>query len=378
MQVATGEAEACAVLANGKVYCWGEDDLGQLGNGKTETEVLTPTEVKGIDNAKQVSIGKKDTCALLSTGHVDCWGENGRGQVGNEKDEEASVSTPVEVNHLEHVTEIQVGWDFACALIEGGTVKCWGENGLGNIGSGRKAKEGESVLVPEEAKVKEVSKLDAYFKHACGLLTNGTLKCWGYDFFDELGNNDEGEFAEAIETPVAAFYPKAATDVSLGHYHTCIVESGTVECWGETYEGQLGDGSEGVYHTIDYEPQATGLSEAVEVASGYDDTCARIKSGHVYCWGVNYFGEVGDGVASFNKEVPVDTPTEVLKLSEAVQISAGFDLACAVVKGGQVYCWGEDDRGQVGDEMSAYDRAVDEPSEVKTFHSRYAAARRSG
>ncbi|HUA12238.1 MAG TPA: hypothetical protein VMA83_09555 [Solirubrobacteraceae bacterium] len=366
IQVSVGEAEACAVLADGKVYCWGEDSFGQLGNGKVEEDVLRPTEVTGVEHATQVSVGQHDACAVLSDGHVDCWGENARGQVGDEMKENGDISTPVEVKNLEKALEVQVGWTFACARIEGGTVKCWGENQKGNVGDGEVT---VAVLKPTEAKVSEVVKLDSYFKHSCAILTSGALKCWGYDFYDELGNVEEKNLA--VDTPAEAIYTKHVTSVSLGHYTSCAVEGGKVPCWGNEEHGMLGDGKQGTYEHIEYEPiDATGITTAEEVALGYEDACVRLTSGHVDCWGVNNEGAVGNGEGGFGK-YPVDEPTEVVNLSEAVQISAGDETECAVVKTGHVYCWGLDERGQVGNEKSGDEggspRGVYEPTEVKNL-----------
>jgi len=363
VQVAAGAEETCAVLSNGKVYCWGLDDTGQIGNGSaSETPVTKPAEVGGVQGATGISVGEDDACALLSTGHVDCWGSNGDGQVGNDNDEEAAVATATEVNGLEHAIEVHVGWDFACALIEGGTVDCWGENGHGEIGSGRVAKVNEYVLTPEAAKVEHVTKLDVYFKQACALISGGTLKCWGYDFFDQLGN--AAEKVEAVETPVEDVYSKHVEDVSLGHNHGCVVEAGKVLCWGENHEAQLGDGVIGNFNEIQFLPaEAEGVSEAVEVGSGYSNSCARLENGHVDCWGINNEGAIGDGEGGFGK-YPVDVPKEAVNLKETVQLSVGTQLVCAVVHSGHVYCWGSDNVGQAGDEQTGYERGLDEPTEV--------------
>jgi len=127
----------CALLSSGHIDCWGNNERGGLGDGST-TDSNTPTEVQGIDNAVQVAAGWRDTCALLSTGHVDCWGADEDGQLGNAARQESSA-TPVEVQGISSAKQVTVGNQDACALLSSDQIDCWGENSVGQLGDGKTA-----------------------------------------------------------------------------------------------------------------------------------------------------------------------------------------------------------------------------------------------
>jgi alpha-tubulin suppressor-like RCC1 family protein len=125
----------CALLSTGHVECWGYNIYGELGNGTT-TYSDTPVEVSGITDATQVSAGAGQTCALLSTGHIDCWGPNGLGQLGDGGTTTYS-DTPVEVSGITDATQVAAGYLHTCALLSTGDIECWGFNGYGQLGNGR-------------------------------------------------------------------------------------------------------------------------------------------------------------------------------------------------------------------------------------------------
>ena len=151
-QVSVGYQHTCALISNGHVYCWGADQFGEIGNGTEHVNAVTkPVEVSGLDDATQVAGGLDDTCALLATGHVDCWGMNRYAQTGDETESEV-VSTPTPVKGIEHATHVAVGWEFACALLTEGHVKCWGDNAFGSIGAGIEPLKQTVFKQPESAK----------------------------------------------------------------------------------------------------------------------------------------------------------------------------------------------------------------------------------
>jgi len=135
-QLSAGEVHTCALISGGSIECWGSDTYGQLGDGGT-TEQNTPVSVSGISTATQVSAGDFHTCALLSGGSVKCWGFNYWGELGNGTTSGYSAnSSPVSVTGISTATEIASGGYFTCALLSGGSVKCWGQNSGGELGNG--------------------------------------------------------------------------------------------------------------------------------------------------------------------------------------------------------------------------------------------------
>jgi hypothetical protein len=136
--VTAGTDHACAVLASGTVQCWGQNGAGELGNGST-TNSLTPVTVLGITNALAASAGAFHTCALLSDGTVKCWGQNDVGQIGNGTTVAAppfSNPIPVQVSSVTSASAISAGHVHACALLNSGSIQCWGENFFGELGNG--------------------------------------------------------------------------------------------------------------------------------------------------------------------------------------------------------------------------------------------------
>ncbi|HTR89918.1 MAG TPA: hypothetical protein VMG62_07385, partial [Solirubrobacteraceae bacterium] len=128
--VAAGGEHTCAVLSSDRVHCWGENTQGELGNGTTESSD-TPVEAQGVSNAVQVAAGREHTCALLSGGHIDCWGENSAGQLGNGT-KGGNSDKPVEVKGISDATQVAAGYFHTCAVLSTGHVDCWGAGPLGN------------------------------------------------------------------------------------------------------------------------------------------------------------------------------------------------------------------------------------------------------
>lgn len=363
VQVAAATYGACAVVSDGHVYCWGENYYGEVGNGTSgATPVSTPVEVHGISEAKQVAVGEYNACALLRDGHVDCWGRNAFGQTGNGETSEM-VTTPVQVN-VEGATQIAVGWEFACALLTSGHVTCWGSNDFGTIGNGTNPETKNTFLTPTEASVEHVLTLRAHDQRACVVLESGSVECWGDDFFDQLGNGEEKILA--VPTPAVSDEVAGASGVAIGGGHTCVLESGSVACWGENHHGQLGDGEIGEYEKVVYKPAAAvGISTAAEIDAGEEFSCARLTDGHEDCWGENIDYVLGNGKSSPGVE-EIDTPTEVIGLTGVMQIATGANFNCTLVTGGHLFCWGFDQDGQVGNgESGEAALQIHAPVEVK-------------
>ncbi len=194
-QVSAGLADTCALLADGHIECWGLNTVGQLGSGSKSERSYTPEEVKGIENAVEISVGGATVCALLATKHVDCWGWNKYGQLGN--DTNVDNGTPGEVHELGNVAQVSAGYDSTCALLEPGDLMCWGSNGYGQLGSGSTA---EYVYLPTRVKTIETgAEAAAGEDAACALLTNLHVDCWGANGSGQLGNGTTVSSNEPVE-----------------------------------------------------------------------------------------------------------------------------------------------------------------------------------
>jgi alpha-tubulin suppressor-like RCC1 family protein len=344
--ISAGYTHTCAVLSQGTIQCWGSNSHGQLGNGTT-TDSSTPVAVSGLTGVTAIAAGGDTavghTCALLSGGTVECWGFNSNGQLGNGTTTDSS--TPVAVSGLTGGTAIADGGEttvgHTCALLSGGTVKCWGSNVVGQLGNGTTTDSSTPVAVIGLSGLGGATTVAGGGDHTCALLTNGTVKCWGYNSDGQLGN---GTTIDST-TPVAVSGLSGATAMVAGNIHTCaLLSSGTVQCWGGDSNGQLGSGT-----TINSStPVAvSGLSGATAIASGASHTCALLSDGTVQCWGYNGFGQLGNGTTTDSS-----TPVAVSGLSGAKAIVAGAFHTCALLSDGTMQCWGYNGFGQLGSGMA--------------------------
>jgi alpha-tubulin suppressor-like RCC1 family protein len=336
--VSAGQSYACALLTGGTVQCWGDDSYGELGNGSTSTSpVPTPVAVGGLSGVTAISAAYHHTCALLAGGTVACWGDDSEGQLGNGSTSLNPIPTPVAVSGLSGVAAIAVGFTHTCALLTGGTVQCWGDNTFGQLGNGSTTNSSLPVTVSGLSGVKAVS---AGFYFTCALLTGGTVQCWGDDEGGSIGN---GSTTTSVPTPVAVSGLSNVTAISAGATHACaLLTGGMVQCWGTNAYGQLGNGS-----TTNSSVPVTvsGLSGATAISSDDNHGCAVLTGGTVACWGDNQHGELGNGTTS---ALPVSTPVAVSGLSSVAAVSASQSATCVVSTGGALQCWGDNRYGELG------------------------------
>lgn len=337
--VAGGEQHTCIVI-NGGVQCWGDNTAGQLGDGTTEQR-LQPVNVSGLTSGvTALAAGNNHTCAVVNGG-VKCWGNNQSGQLGNNSF--INSSTPVDVAGLTsgvstQPTALTAGANHTCALTTTGGVKCWGENGSGQLGDNSTINRSSPVDVVGLSS--GITALAAGTSHSCALTNTGGIKCWGNNGGGRLGNNT----TDSSRVPVdVVFNPgDTATALAAGSDHTCAVINGGVKCWGDNRVGQLGNDS--TTNSPIPVPVANMTSGATVVVAGFRYTCALTDNG-VRCWGLNNRGQLGNGQTT-NSTVPV----LVQNLSSGVdRLAAGTSHTCALTTNGGMQCWGANNSGQLGD-----------------------------
>ncbi len=284
-----GGAVSCAVLTDGQVTCWGANWAGQLGNGLTSEHEATPSTVLGIDTAKAISVGDEHVCALLADGRVSCWGRNSEGQLGNGVSSDP-LRQPVLVPGISNAIAVSAGGTHTCAVLSTGHITCWGDNSESQLG------DGTSTSRPTPGEVVGLSSataLSAGRRHTCARLVDGTVTCWGWNSQGEMGNGTSGG-TQSTPTPAAGI--ATAVSVSSGDFHTCaLLADARVKCWGWGVWGQLGNGATNNSATPVDVNLATG---AVSIGSGQEHTCALLNSGQASCWGSNSGGQLGDGTYS--------------------------------------------------------------------------------
>lgn len=331
LQVVVGRVHACALLPGGKVKCWGYNRNGELGLGDDEDrgdeademgDKLPEVDLGANVSAIALAAGAHHTCALLDDGTVKCWGYAKDGALGlgnashrgDEPDEMGDKLPAVDLGVKEPVVAVTGGWHYSCAVLESGLLKCWGFNAYGMLGLGdatnRGAKPGDMG-----------EKLP----------------------FVELGKGGE------------------SARISTGWYNCALFQSGHVKCWGPNQNGQLGLGDpnhrgDDPDEMGDYLPfvQLGADATVMSLDVGWDHSCALLTDGRVKCWGCNWSGQLGIGSA---EKLVGDNPGEMgdslLSVDlgagfEPISVNAGADTSCALLKGGLVKCWGYNAYGELG------------------------------
>lgn len=364
-KVVAGGANTCGIVSDTTLECWGNNLVGQLGNGTT-TSVSLPQQVPGLIGVTDVEIGNDSVCAVLSDKTVKCWGDNTYGQVGNTTG--GQITTPRTVSGLTDVTAVEVGTQFACALKSDATVVCWGRNVYGQLGNGGTTDTNTPTAVPG---LTNVTALTAGYEFACALKSDQTVSCWGRNNLGQLG---AGDFNNSSSPRGVTGLSNVATISAGGGYQVCaLLTDATARCWGRNDFGQLGTGTAG---TNEATPQTvTGLAGITNITSGNGWSCAALSSGNPKCWGFNYYGALAQGFAdslSTTRPTPLDTPA----YAGAVYFAFGGNGGCAILADDTIKCAGLNTSGQLGNGTTA-DPQVTVMAVVKTFTKSVASITRT-
>ena len=449
--VVVGYRHACALLKTGKVYCWGNNSYGGLGDNTT-TQRLTPVQVVGpgnlgtLSDVVSLSAGYDFTCAVNSSGSAYCWGYNPYGQLGDNTTTNRSVPTQVvgvaNVGTLAGVSSISTGWHHTCATTTAGVGYCWGYNGTNQIGDGTGTtratptqitgftsgvtaisagyqsscgiKSGvgycwgattysnggsnasignspqviwpsgvthitagnELVCAVVNQKIKcynasssyayhslatnevlkdmltiTVSSKDAGYPTICGLRNNGVVYCWGYNPHVSTfmgGTNSTASFPTVIGIPTIS--GDQHSSIATGEAHTCGILNGIAQCWGTSAGGALGSG---ITSTLTPKPvllasTSANLGGQMSLGTGGTHSCSLSYGGEVFCWGDNTYGKLGNNstIAS-TKAVQVLGVGGVGNLTGVLSLAVGYRHNC-VIAGGGINCWGYNAQGQLG------------------------------
>ena len=319
--VTVGRAAACAVLLDGSARCWrvrfatGEDGHVVRPGAHEPPEVLA-----GAERLRDIASNDERFCGVRDDGIVLCWTVP--------VDAGVEPEPPAPAPGSAGTVRVALGASIACALRGDGVVRCW--------------RHGRGPLVLSEAARRVALDVAAAGHNACLVLDGGTVRCRGVGADGQLGSGAIQAWSEEfLEVQGIA----GARRVVLGASHACaLLDDGAIRCWGSDLEGQLGDGAEPGSHGPITVP---GLAGVVHLAAGGDGTCAALEDGTARCWGDNRHGRVGDGTRTDRA-----SPTPVAGLDQATQISMGQTRACARRRDGTVWCWGDPFRGS-GDPWNA-------------------------
>ena len=374
-----GAAHSCALVAASALRCWGYGAIGQLGSGATATigDDETPAAVAPVAlgpgrSAKAVAAGAHHTCAVLDDASVRCWGFGGDGRLGYAgtasigDDEPPAAAGPVVLGAGRTATAITAGTGHTCALLDDGSVRCWGYGADGRLGYGDVASVGDDEPPAAAGPVnlgagRTARAISAGSGHTCALLDDGSVRCWGYAANGRLGYADTVRIGDD-ETPAAAgpvdLGPgRTATAITAGEAHTCaILDDGAVRCWGYGLYGALGYGY--TTNVGDDEPPSAAEpvylgvgTTAVAISAGELHTCIVQNDGRVRCWGFGGNGRLGYANArniGDNELAFAAGTVDVGAGRTATAISAGSFHTCARLDDGGVRCWGYASSGRLG------------------------------
>jgi alpha-tubulin suppressor-like RCC1 family protein len=340
--IAAGDYHTCAIRNDGSVVCWGFGGDGRLGYGNTSNvgDNETPGSMAPVNlgghAALAITAGGAHTCAILDNHQVACWGFGDLGQlgyasranVGDTPGETPNVARTVDLGTGRTAVAISAGSSHTCAILDNGSLLCWGYGGNGRLGYGSTDNVGDTETPGSVGPVNlgghTAAAIAAGGQHTCVILEDRTVRCWGFGFSGQLGygnqNNAGDHLTPTPDTPdtlpAVNLGGHGAVAITAGSAHTCaILDDGSVECWGYALDGSLGYGN--TTNVGDTQTDTPGLigpvnlgpgRTAVAVSAGQAHTCARLDDGSVRCWGDGANGRLGYCSESNVGDLAANTP----------------------------------------------------------------------
>ena len=328
VSITAGGGHTCALTPAGVAYCWGANDSWQLGDSTTAPNRLTSTLVAGGHAFASITAGALHTCALTAAGAAYCWGNNRSGQLGDGTTTQRHVPTPVSGGISFSVVTTAGRSSETCGLSTSGFAYCWG-----GVPGGQTS---VPTAVPGGM---QFASLSAGDEGVCALTKQGVAYCWGNgDAELGIGTPD----TTVILAPTAVEGGLKFTSIGAGFNATCgVVTGGAAYCWGVNETGEVGDGTT----TTRWTPVAVqgGLVFASVASSGGPHACGLTQAGLAYCWGQDFYDELGNG-STTESNVPVAVSGALTFRS----IASGAIHNCALTATGVAYCWGNNGQGELG------------------------------
>jgi len=394
VEVAVGELHWCALRGDGTVVCWGNNTYGQLGTeaeqdsleamdpvGITDEKIrgynANATVVKGLTEVRHIAAGARHNCAILEDGTVRCWGYSASGQLGNG---EFSLDTcegqpcsrePVEVKGLDNVVELALGLRFSCARRQNGALSCWGSGVTEFASDLERCDQEPCAIVPVRVPLEQdVIQLMAGYTHVCALLADGTVVCWGDNSVGQIGvSNPPYQSVRGVNLLTDVLLPsevsleEPAERISIpgsffaNRYKTCArVPGGALYCWGKNDLGQLGIGGETdeqCWTSWDYSIACSThpMKVAIEVevdkyVFAENSGCAIAFDGQLYCWGKANEADLGADAEIEDRcdseKLCSKTPVSIPTGTPIVDVAMGSRYTCSLRDDDEIDCWGWD------------------------------------
>jgi alpha-tubulin suppressor-like RCC1 family protein len=360
--LSAGAYHTCGVARGGGVLCWGEAAWGRLGTGVAYDPWKSVTSpVPALDVANFRSLDADDlqddrsghTCAVSVHDVAYCWGSGSWGMLGDGSHGEGipvyQNPTPTPASGVPAIEQVALGGSHTCLLAKDGSVWCAGSNYFGEIGVSSYTNEctDPEFCVTRFLQVEgghQFTTITAGVHHNCGLTASGEAWCWGMDV---------GGLVARMPNPTLVSGALLFKSISAGGLDTCgIALDGTTHCWGNNYLGGAGDGS--TTNPVSVPTPVAAPAPLVSVSLGVQHACGLTADGTAYCWGSNEFGQLGTTTSTLcgggggSIIACSRTPIAVNTSLHFKALAAGFGHTCGLVANGDAYCWGRNDRGQLG------------------------------
>jgi len=331
--VVAGGLHSCLVSADGRTFCWGSNDHGQLGTG-ANVRATTPSLVGGDARFTSLAAGFAHSCAISRDGGAWCWGENESGQLGDRSNTARTAPVRVTDGHVFRV--ITAGREHSCAIDQNGVAWCWGSNTRGQLGDSTSR---DSNVPSPVGGGRRFTAISAGWNFTCALDGDGHAFCWGDDSDGQLGDSTT---TSARRLPVPVSGGLSFVSISAGNAHACgVTKQGDAYCWGKNGSGQLGDGTTSDRSTP---ARVKASTRFASITTGGVHTCAITPDADAYCWGKNSYGQLGDGGTTDHA-----VPTRVAGAHAFATLRAFGSHTCGSAVTGEAFCWGYNLEGQLGD-----------------------------
>ncbi|MFG1607508.1 hypothetical protein [Actinoplanes sp. NPDC049265] len=333
--VTAGRAHSCATTSIGRVYCWGSDSDGQLGDGPPANDVNRAVPVSapaGMPVVVQVDAGDEHTCGLEHNGAVFCWGDNSAGQlgVGDNVDRDAPAQVAFPAGFV--LVEVTAGAGHSCAIDEQGAAWCWGRDDHGQLGDGGTGDTDRPVRVSDATGLTDpVVDIAAGGDTTCATTADGVAWCWGAGDRGQVGDGSGTDADRPVRVvATGALHDAQVRQVAVGKQQSCSVDQGgRVACWGRTATG------------VENAPKAQGGPWFQQVALGGEHVCGLDRQAAAWCWGGNSEGQLGDG-GTAGQTVPRKVAGNLRDLDSGDEHTCGLDMRYIA------FCWGNGGSGRLG------------------------------
>jgi alpha-tubulin suppressor-like RCC1 family protein len=361
--MSAGDSFSIVLQSDGTVWGWGSNAVGQLATGQISKKAsVLPIQIKGIKSINKIVAGGSHAFAMAN-GKVWGWGLNHAGQVGNDSRAEY-IMQPTLIPQLKDVVSISGGNSYNLALTKKGAVLAWGDNTAGQLGTGNNKLSREPVEVPG---LTHVVSIYAGYKTSYAIRDDGTLWAWGDNSGYQLADGTKTNRNKPVQVKGISSVQQVASGSSP---HTVVLKKdGTVWTWGVNGSGQLGNGGVSADRVQKSPARVQGISGVVKVVASKSNTLALTKNGAVYIWGGNEIGQSGGGKSSRT------TPYHFPGLTGVVDVAASSSRSFyALDTNGYLWAWGDDVNGMIGNGKETIIDPKN-PAKIITNHNQTSAYR---